>query len=374
MKRAFGITVVVILVGLFAWTVKYLYAKSQDDPVTFETEKPQRGDVIKKTVATGSLVPRREVEIKPRVSGVIEKLFVEPGQRVSAGDPIAKIKIIPNVVSLNSAESAVKTARINLDNAERELERARSLFENKLISEAERSRRQTEFELRKQELSAARSNLELIRSGAAKGSGKVSNVVTSTVDGMVIEVPVKLGESVTETNTFNPGSTIAFVADMGDMIFQGYVDESEVGKIEEGMELTIVIGAIEEQRFRGELEYIAPKGATIEGAIQFEIKAAVELKEDVFVRAGYSANADIVLDRAEDVLTISEALLQFEGGPGGKPFVEVEVGEQRFERRDIELGLSDGIRVEVESGLKESDAVKKPRPVEGGGKAGTGKA
>jgi HlyD family secretion protein len=345
--------------------VVYLYEKSRDKPEQFATEKPQRGDVVNKTVATGSILPRREIAIKPRVSGVIEKLFLEPGMPVKAGDEIARIKIIPNVVSLNAAESSVKTAQISFDNAIRELERGRGLFERKLISEAELSRLQTEHQLRQQELSAARSNLQLIRTGAARGSGKVSNVVTSTVDGMVIEVPVKEGESVTETNNFNPGTTIAAVADMGDMIFQGFVDESEVGKIADGMELEVTIGAIEQERFKGKLEYIAPKGATIEGAIQFEIKAALELKPELFVRAGYSANANIVLDKVTDVLTISEALLQFEGKGARKPYVEVEVTDQVFEKRPVEIGLSDGIRVEVKAGLAETDAIKKPRPIEG---------
>lgn len=362
MNRIVKILIAGALVGLFGWTINYLRAKAKDTPVVFKTEKPEKADIVKKTVATGSIIPRREVAIKPRVSGVVETLWVEPGQAIKAGDKIAKIKIIPNVVSLNSAESGVKTAQINLDNARRELERARSLFAQSLISEAELSRRQVEHDLRKQELSAARSNLQLIRSGAAKGSGKVSNVVTSTVDGMVIEVPVKEGESVTETNNFNPGTTIAAVADMSDMIFQGYVDESEVGKIKEGMDLAITVGALEGHKFEGKLEYIAPKGATIEGAIQFEIKAAVKLVKDVFVRANYSANADIVLDRVDGVLSINEALLQFDKG---EPFVEVETAEQLFERRDIETGLSDGVRVEIKSGLSESDSVKVPRAIEG---------
>lgn len=366
MKRAIGILIAALLVGLFAWTVVYLYSKSKEKPVEYKTEKPAKADIVKKTVATGSIIPRREIAIKPRVSGVIETLWVEPGQKVSAGDKIAKIKIIPNVVNLNSAESSVKTAKINLDNAKRELDRASSLFEQKLISESELSRRRTDYELRRADLSAARSNLQLIRSGAAKGSGKVSNVVTSTVDGMVIEVPVKEGESVTETNNFNPGTTVAAVADMSDMIFQGYVDESEVGKIKEGMKLAITVGALEKHKFEGKLEYIAPKGATIEGAIQFEIKAAVKLVSDVFVRANYSANADIVLDRADGVLSINEALLQF--GKDGKPFVEVETAPKTYERREIETGLSDGVRVEIKKGLSEGDSIKVPRAIEGDGK------
>ncbi len=303
-------------------------------------------------------MPRREVAIKPRVSGVIEKLHAQPGTAIKSGDPIAKIKIIPNVVNLNAAESRLKAARISLEGAERELTRLRGLFDNQLVSESELNRSQVDRDLRRQEVASARSNLSLIRSGAAKGSGKISNVVTSTVDGMVIEVPVKEGESVTETNNFNPGTTIATVADMGDMIFLGFVDESEVGKIKEGMELEITVGAIESERFVGRLEYIAPKGSTVEGAIQFEIKASVVLRDGVFIRAGYSANANIVIDKRTDVLSIDESLLTF--GKEGERFVEVEVGDQQFEKRAIEVGLSDGIRIEVLSGIDANDKLKKP--------------
>ena len=366
MKRIIGIVVGIGLLALFAWTLLFLYKKSQAKPVHYETETAAKADIIKKTVATGSIVPRREVTIKPRVSGVVEKLHVEAGVAVKKGDPIAKIKIIPNVVNLNNAESRLKSARISLAAAKKELDRTQGLFERKLISESELTRRQVDFDLRKQEVSAARSNLQLIRSGAAKGSGKVSNVVTSTVTGMVIEVPVKEGESVTETNNFNAGTTVAAVADMGDLIFEGHVDESEVGKIKEGMELDITIGALETQRFKGVLEYIAPKGATIEGAIQFEIRAAMELKDGVFVRANYSANANIVIDRRTDVLSINEAVLQF--GKDRKPYVEVETADQVFEKRPVEVGLSDGIRIELLGGISEKDRIKKP--IRGGGGGG----
>lgn len=365
MRRLIPITIALIILAAFAWTLVFLYQKSQADPVVYETEKPFETDIVKKTVATGAIVPRREVEIKPRVSGVLHELYVEPGQRVKEGDRIAKIKIVPNMVSLNSAESGLESARITFENAKQELERHEKLFDQKLVSELELSRRRHEFRLARQELEAARNNLQLVKEGAARG-GKVSNVVTSTVDGMVIDVPTEEGVSVTETNNFNPGTTIAAVADMGDMIFEGQVDESEVGKIKEGMKLDVVIGAIEGQRFEGELEYIAPKGKEVEGAIQFEIRAAIEPAEDVFIRANYSANADIVLDRAEDVLAIHESVLQFDGE--GNAFVEVEVGEQQFEKREIEVGLSDGVNIEVKSGLEPDDAIKKPRT--GAGSAG----
>jgi HlyD family secretion protein len=360
MKKAVPISIGGLLVVLFAGTLIFLYKKSQADPVRFETETPFRADIVKKTVATGSLVPRKEIEIKPRVSGVIEKLMVQPGDSVKTGQEIAQIKIIPNMVNLNGAESGVNAARIGFDNAKKELARYETLFKQQLISEAELQKWRLEFDLKRQELSSASSNLQLVKSGAAKGSGKVSNVVLSEADGMVIDVPVKEGTSVTETNNFNPGTTIALVADMNDMIFQGKVDESEVGKIETNMDLEIVVGAIEKEKVEGTLEYIAPKGTEVEGAIQFEIKAKIKPVKDrkVFIRAGYSANADIVLDRRKNVLAINESLLQFDADK--KPFVEVEIGDQKFEKRPVEVGLSDGVKIEVLKGLDEKMKIKRP--------------
>jgi HlyD family secretion protein len=358
MKKLVPIAIGALLLVLFAGTLLFLYRKSQADPVVFQTEKPLTATIVKKSVATGSLLPRREIEIKPRVSGVIETLFVEPGAQVVAGQEIARIKIIPNMVSLNNAEAAVEAARIGHQNAVKELSRYQTLFHQQLISESELSRFRVEAELRKQELGATSSNLQLIKSGAAKGSKKVSNVVLSEVDGMVIDVPVKEGTSVTETNNFNPGSTIAVIADMNDMIFQGRVDESEVGKIKEGMSLEIVVGAVEKQKLEGTLEYIAPKGTEVEGAIQFEIKAAIKPVGDLFLRAGYSANADIVLDKRENVLAIQEALLQFDDKES--PFVEVEVGPQKFEKRPVKVGLSDGVKIEVLEGITAEVVLKRP--------------
>ena len=358
MKRIVPLLIGFLVVGAFVWTLVFLYKKSQEKPVVFETGEAVTADIVKKTVATGAIVPRREIEIKPRVSGVLEELYVEAGKPVVKGQKIAKIKIVPNMVNLSSAEAAVKQARITFTNAASELARNEDLFRQNLISEAERSRARLEHELRSQELAAATDNLQLIKSGASKSSGKVSNVVSSTVEGMVIDVPVKLGASVTETNTFNEGTTIASVADMNDMIFEGNVDESEVGKIKEGMELSIQVGALESERFQGVLEYIAPKGVLVDGAIQFQIRAAIKQKEDVFIRAGYSANADIVLERRDGVLAVDEALLQFSDDK--TPFVEVLVGPQQFERRDLEVGLSDGVRIQILSGVGKDDKIKKP--------------
>ncbi|MCP4448871.1 MAG: efflux RND transporter periplasmic adaptor subunit [Myxococcales bacterium] len=356
MKRILPFAISIAILAALAWTMFFLYNKSQAVAEAFETEKPAVRDIVLKTVATGSIEPRQEIEIKPRVSGVLDELFVEAGDLVKAGQKLASIKIIPNMLSLNAAESTLKSARISQTSARAEFLRNQKLLDKGVISETEFSRFALGNRLRQQELASAQSNLQLIRSGAS-GAGKVSNVVTSTVAGMVIEVPPKEGASVTEANNFNAGTTIASIANMNDMIFQGLVDESEVGKIEVGMELVIVIGAISGKTFKGTLEYIAPKGTMVDGAIQFELRAALTLATEDFVRAGYSANADIVLQRREKVLSITEALLSFDGK---KPYIEVETGPQQFERRGIELGLSDGIHVEVLAGVSEGEALKKP--------------
>jgi HlyD family secretion protein len=346
------------VVGAFVATLLFLYQKSQATPQTFETVVPTRMEIVKKTVAPGALVPRREVTIKPRVSGVLEKLYVVAGQKVKDRQMLAKIQIIPNMVALNNAESAIRSAQIGLDNAQSQMQRYQQLFNQKLMNETEFNQFRLAFDLKRQELETAQSNRELIKEGASKRSGKVSNIVSSTVDGMVLDVPVKEGSSVIEANNFNEGTTIASIADMGDMIFQGRVDESEVGKLTEGMPVSITVGALGEQRLEGKLEYIAPKGKEKEGTIEFEVKAAVSLKSGVTVRANYSANADIILDTRQNALAIEESLVTFEKG---KTFVEVETAPQRFTRREIKLGLSDGINVEVVSGLEAKDRVKKPQ-------------
>ncbi|MGK7397559.1 MAG: efflux RND transporter periplasmic adaptor subunit [Candidatus Cyclobacteriaceae bacterium M3_2C_046] len=356
MKKIFTFTIIIILVASFIGTGYFLYKKSEKPAEVYETEKPFVTNIIKKTVATGSIVPRKEIEVKSQVSGVVEKLYVEAGEKVTSGQLIAKIKIIPDVVALNNAESSLNRARINFNNAERELNRQQQLFKEKVISEVEFNEFLLDYNLRKQELEAAENNLELVKEGASKKSGNVSNLVHSTVDGMVLDVPVEEGDFVIETNTFNDGTTIAAVADMNEMIFEGKVDESEVGKIKEGMDLNLKVGAIENETFYAQLEYIAPKGVEEEGAIQFEIKAAINLNQDFFLRAGYSANADIVLDKRDSVLAIKESNLIFENDT---TYVEVEVADQQFEKKQVKTGLSDGINIEVVEGVSKDDKLKK---------------
>jgi HlyD family secretion protein len=345
-----------ILAG-FAWTLTYLYQKSKEQPVSFKTATPEIRDIVQKTVAAGAIVPRREVSIKPRVSGIVQKLAVEAGQFVKAGDLIAEIKIVPNVVNVNSAESRLASAVISMKNRQQEHARLEQLRAQQLLSEADFNRNELEYRLAEQELNASRTNLQLIKEGAIRGSGKVSNVVTSTVEGMVIEVLVKEGGSVIETNNFNEGTTIASVADMQDMIFQGFVDETEVGKLKENMPVSITIGALTAQKFQGRLEYIAPKGTNREGTIEFEVRAALFIPPGSFVRANYSANADIILERRDQVLAINERVLQFEAG---KPYVEVQNGVQAYDKRFLKLGLSDGVEIEVLDGVSVQDLLKVP--------------
>jgi HlyD family secretion protein len=354
-RRAVPLALALAVLGAFVWTLIFLYKKSEAQPIVYATAKAERREVIRKTVAPGALVPRKEVTIKPRVSGVIEKLYVEPGQYVKNNAPIAKIQIIPNVISLNQAESNLKAARISFETARTELARFEKLKSQGLISEADYVQQELAFKLRQQELDAAENNLQLVRVGASKRSGQISNVVHSTVEGMVLEVPVREGASVIEANNFNEGTTIAAVANMNDMIFQGKVDESEVGKLKPGIPVSISVGAISAERFDGTLEYIAPKGVAKEGTIEFEVRAAIVLKDNVFVRANYSANADIILDRRPDAVAVNEGWVVREGG---KTFVEVETAPQRFERRAVTLGISDGIWVEVTSGLAAGARVK----------------
>ncbi len=357
MKKVFRILGIVVLIGAFGGTMFFLYNKSKEKTDVFETKNPFVSDVIMKTVATGSVVPRFEIEIKPQVSGIIDELFLEAGDRITKGQVVARIKIIPDMVTLNSAETRLNRAKINHEDAVIDYERQQKLFDKNVISYEEFKSAKLAYDSSKEEMEAAENNLELIKNGVTKKAESATNtLVRSTIDGMVLDVPVEVGNSVIQANTFNAGTTIASVADMKDMIFEGKVDETEVGKIKEGMPIELEIGAIEKEKFEAFLEYISPKGLEENGAIQFEIKANVQLKDDQFIRAGYSANANIVLERKDSVIVIPEGLLKFENDSS---FVEIEMGEeQQFEKRFVKTGLSDGINIEITEGLKLEDKVK----------------
>ena len=356
MKKFFVVLTLLVFLAVFLGTVLFLYGKSQEPPQIFETDEPFIANIVRKTVATGSIVPRREVALKSQVPGVVDELYFEEGDSVSRGELVAKIRLIPDMVRLNDAEAALETARIDFEDAERELKRREELLTDQLISDFEFNRFKLEFRRVEQRLEAAENNVELIREGSARRSGNVSNLVESTVDGMVLDIPVKEGTFIIESNMFNEGTTIATVADMGEMIFEGRVDEAEVGRIAVGMDLILSVGAIEAETFKAELEFISPKGEQDQGAVKFDIRAAIELKDSTFLRAGYSATADIVLDKRDQVLAIREGNLIFEND---RTYVDVMVADQQFERREVRTGLSDGINIEILDGLREGEQIKK---------------
>lgn len=358
MKKVLKVLLLVVVVAAILGTMVFLYQKSRKKPVIYETKSPFISDVVKKTVATGSVVPRKEIDIKPQVSGIIEEIFIEAGNHVKKGDLIARVKIIPNMVELNNAESRLNKAKINFEDSKMVYERQKKVYEQGVIPEAEFQQFRLAYMSAMEELETAESHLQLIKEGVSKKSGNTTNtLIRSTIEGMVLDVPVEVGNSVIESNTFNEGTTIASVADMGEMIFEGKVDETEVGKLRLGMPLILSVGAIEDEKFDAVLEYIAPKGKEENGAIQFEIKADVKLKENAFVRAGYSANADIVLERRDSVMVIPESLISFEK-EGDSAFVEIETQPQVFEKRFIQTGLSDGVNIEIKTGLGITDKLK----------------
>lgn len=358
-KKIVKIVLGIALLGLFAWTLYFLYQKSEKPPVVFQTVTPFDTTIVKKTVATGSIIPRREVNMKSQVSGIIEKLYVIAGDEIKQGDIIARIKIIPNMVNLSGAENRRNQAKIAYDNAKIDYDRNEGLFKYKVIAKADFQAFELKLSTAKEEMTAAENNLQIIKEGVTRSAGSATNtLIRSTITGMVLDVPNKEGSSVIESNTFNEGTTIASVADMGEMIFEGKVDESEVGKIKSGMELLLTIGAIDMESFKAKLEYIAPKGVTENGAIQFLIRAALTKSQGgSFLRAGYSANADIILDRKENVLAIPETVLQFEKD---KTFVEIETSPNVFEKKIIKTGLSDGVNIEVLDVIKKGDKIKVP--------------
>ena len=372
MKRTKTVILLVVIAACFTTALIYLWQKNQEDPITYATELPSEQTIVVKTMATGNIVPKEEVLIKPNVSGVIQDIYIEAGQYINSGDLIAQIRVIPNVSSLTSAKNniassktALETAKINFKTEESNFNRQKALFDKGVISENEFEGIKNTYLQAKQSveqaqinLTSAMQNYDIIKTGTTSGLGKIAQTqVRATISGMVLDVPVKEGNQVIEANNFNEGTSIASLADVKKMIFEGKVDESEVGKIKEGLPLEITVGAIENKKFDAILDYIAPKGEAENGAIQFEIKGNIKSIDSTFIRAGLSANASIILDKAENVMAIREALVQYDRETK-LPFVEVEVGDQKFERRNLQLGISDGIFVEVKGGISKSDKIK----------------
>lgn len=349
----------VVVIGILAAIVYFL--KQNSAPVElYKTETAERKDIVNKVIVTGKVIPEDEINIKPQISGIIDKILLEEGVRVESGDLIAVIKVVPNEQSLNQAAGRVRTAELALNNSKIEYDRNKTLFDKGVISSQDFNNLKLTYEQALQELKNAQADYQIIRKGSAGGSASANTNIRATVAGTILEIPVKEGDQVIQSNNFNDGTTIATIADMNQMIFEGEVDEAEVGKLSVGMPLEISLGALEEQKFNAKLKFIAPKGVEEEGAVQFKIEGDLDVKASdstSYVRAGYSANASIVLEEKKDVLSIKEALLQFDKDTE-KPYVEVQTGENEFERRDLELGVSDGIDVEVVSGIDEDDKIK----------------
>ncbi len=349
-----GIALLIIGV-LFA--AAYFIKTNNKSVIEYEVQNPITTNIERKTVVTGKVIPEDEVEIKPQISGIIEKLYVEEGALVENGDLLAKVKVVPNEQSLNSAKGRLANAKIVLENARIDYNRNKDLFAKEIISKQEFENAELRFSQAKQDVSNATSDLQIIRLGSAGGSTTANTNIRATVAGTVLEIPVEEGDQVIESNTFNAGTSIATIADLNKMIFEGKVDEAEVAKLRVGMPLEVTLGALEEKKFEAKLKFIAPKGNEEQGAVQFIIEADVILDQSIYIRAGYSANASLVLEKKDSVLAIPEALLQFDRKTE-KPYVEIQLEEQKFERRDIEIGISDGINVEILSGLSKADNIK----------------
>lgn len=357
MKKVLKTLLILLLLVAAFFAGSYFVNTNKTDVETFETTTPFKATIVEKTVAAGTVIPEDEVEIKPQISGIIEKIFVEEGDKIQTGDLIARIKVVPNEQSLNSARNRIKNSQIVLDNAKIAYDRNKTLFDKGIISSQEFERSELSYNQAKQDLRNAQSDLQIIKKGSVGGSAANTNI-RATVSGTILIIPIKEGDQVIESNNFNAGTTIATIADLGKMIFEGKVDEAEVGKLKPNSDLIVNLGAIEDKDFDAKLTFVAPKGVEESGAVQFKIKADVALDDEYFIRAGYSANATIELGKKEDILVIDEGLLRFDAKNDDKPYVEIEKGEQKFEKKFIEVGISDGKNIEVKSGLKEDDKIK----------------
>jgi HlyD family secretion protein len=360
-----GITLLICGV-LFA--AAYFIKTNNKSVIEYETESPIVTSIERKTVVTGKVIPEDEVEIKPQIQGIIETLFVEEGDLVDTGDLLARIKVVPNEQNLNTAQGRLANSKIVLKNSKIDFDRNKNLFAKGIISKQEFQNSELRYSQSKQDVSNATSDLQIIRSGSAGGAASANTNIRATVPGTILEIPVEEGFQVIASNSFNAGTTIATIADLNKMIFEGKVDEAEVGKLSVGMPLEVNLGAIEDQSLEAKLKFIAPKGNEEQGAVQFIIEADLFLNDSLFIRAGYSANASLVLERKDSIMAISESLLQFDRETE-KPYVEVSSGEQTFERRDIEIGISDGVNVEIVSGLTKDDLIKvwnKTEPIKKG--------
>lgn len=350
-------TAVVILFFGVVFAIGYFIRTNAKSLVEYETKTPQILSIENKIVVTGKVIPEDEVEIKPQISGIIEKLFVEEGDLVSNGNLLAKVKVVPNEQSLNTAKGRLSNARLVLRNAEVEYERNKILFNKEIISRQSFDNIELSYNQAKQNVENAKSDLEIIQLGSTGGSKIANTNIRAIVQGTILEIPVKEGDQVIESNTFNAGTTIATIADLNKMIFEGKVDEAEVAKLVIGMPLKVTLGALEDIEFDAQLKFIAPKGNEEQGTVQFKVEGDVFLDDKVVVRAGYSANASLVIEKKDSIMAIPEALLQFDKETN-KPYVEIESNKGNFLRKKIRTGISDGINVEILSGIELGDKIK----------------
>ena len=347
------IVIVVFFIGALIWFGK----KNKKNIVEYETETPFRTTIIKKTVATGKVIPLEEIEIKPQITGIIDRVVLLEGSKVKKGDLIAVVRVVPNEQSLISARGRVDNAKLRVNNGQVSFKRTKNLFNKGVVARAEYEGVELSYKQAKQDLKNAQNDYLIIKRGSAGSGGAANTNIIAQMSGTILEIPVKEGDQVIQSNNFNAGTTIASIADMSKMIFEGKVDEAEVGKIKKDIDLDITLGAINDKKFPAKLNFIAPKGTETNGAVQFTIKADLTLDKDYFLRAGYSANAEIVLEQKDSVLSVKESVLQFDKKTD-KPYVEIKIGEDIFERKELELGISDGINVEIISGITKDDNIK----------------
>ncbi len=357
MSKTVKIIIGIVLVILLAVVLKYFKDSNSEEVIEYEVEEPFYDSIDTKAVATGKLNPEEEIELKPQISGIVDEIMVEEGDVVQKGDLIAKIRVVPNEQALVSANSRINTARLTYNNAKTLYDRNKVLFDKGVISKQDFERTELDLNQADESLRQAQNDYQIIRQGSVSGGRGANTNIIAQISGTILEIPVREGDQVIESNNFNDGTTIATIADMNKMIFEGKVDEAEVGKIEEGKDIKVILGAIGQKEFPAKLTFVAPKGIEENGAVQFTVKADVEVDVQTNIRAGYSANAEIELASKDSTLVIREALVQFDRITE-QAFVEVLTGENQYERKDIELGLSDGINVEILEGIAQGDKIK----------------
>ena len=361
MKKYRKLIIAALIALVFIGTFVFLWQKSQPQEVVYNEFAPALNDVRKTTIITGKIEPRNEVSIKPQISGIITELMKEPGQYVQQGEVIARVKVIPDMGQLSSAEARVRLAGINLKQAQVDYDREQALYDKQLVSADEFEKIRQKLHQAKEELTAAQDALQVVRDGVSKSNASASStLVRSTISGVILDVPVKVGNSVILSNTFNDGTTIASVANMNDLIFRGNIDETEVGQLVSGMPMKITIGALQDLKFDAALEYISPKAVESNGANQFEIKAAVHVAKDDKLRSGYSANAEIVLAEVQKALTIPESAIEFSGDSTFVYVIKGEGKEKTYHRQPVVTGLSDGVNIEIKKGLTAKDKIRGP--------------